>query len=82
VSSSTSDALRRSGEGLLTLLGMLALAPFLMLLDLLKVIAWLLRLLARPVRAWRRWRMVPLPQKNMTRATFGGFVVPRRTKER
>ena len=26
-------------------------------------------------RAWRHWRMVPLAQRNMTRGTFGGFVV-------
>jgi hypothetical protein len=26
-------------------------------------------------RQRRQWRMVPLPQRNMTRATFGGFVV-------
>lgn len=26
-------------------------------------------------RQRRQWRMAPLPQRNMTRATFGGFVV-------
>lgn len=32
--------------------------------------------LARDVfRLWRRWRLVPLEQKNMTRATGGAFVL-------
>jgi len=34
-----------------------------------------LRLGLRAWRPWRQWRAVPLPQRNMTRATFGGFVV-------
>jgi hypothetical protein len=56
------------GGGLLTMCGMLVLLPLVLLRDLFR--------LGRGVgRLARNRRAVPLPQKNMTRATFGGFVV-------
>jgi hypothetical protein len=45
----------------ITLAVLLAGAPIVVLFDLL--------------RLWRLWRMVPLAEKNMTRATAGGFLV-------
>jgi hypothetical protein len=56
------------GVGLLTMCAM----PVLLLLALLRDLFRLGRGMARLAR---NRRAVPLPQKNMTRATFGGFVV-------
>ena len=58
------------GGGLLTMFGMLVLLPF----ALLRGLVLLLWRLGRLVRL-RRGQQRPLQQRNMTRATFGGFVV-------
>jgi hypothetical protein len=50
--------------------GLLWLARLLLRLTLLPF-----RVLSAVRRPGLRWRMVPLTQKNMTRATFGGFIV-------
>lgn len=55
------------GGGLLTMCAMLVLLPLVLLRDLFRLGRGMARLA-------RNRRAVPLPQKNMTRATFGGFV--------
>jgi hypothetical protein len=47
--------------GIITLVLALLLLPLALAMDLLKL--------------WRRWRLVPLEQKNMTRATCGAFAL-------
>jgi hypothetical protein len=49
------------GAGIFTLVAALLLLPFALAKDLFKL--------------WRRWRAVPLQNKNMTRATGGAFVL-------
>jgi predicted Na+-dependent transporter len=44
-----------------TFLGLMVMLPFALLGDV--------------IRLWWRWRAVPLPRKNMTRATAGAFVL-------
>ena len=63
--------------------------PLWLLSDVLWLGSLVLRLALMPVRllstVWRpfaRWRYVPLPQKNMTRATFGGFLVAQQAAKR